>query len=82
MEVIVTPPARKQLESLAVSERKKVQRKILYLEKDIEIGKKLSGELEGQRSVRAWPHRIIYEVYYDRRKIYITSITHRQGVYK
>ncbi len=44
------------------------------------LGKKLKGELEGSRTYRAWPYRIVYEV--DDRRVWVVTIGHRKDVYR
>lgn len=81
MQVIITPKATRQYNHLPKSEQAKIKKKLLLLETEPQIGKKLSGELAELRSLRAWPYRIIY--YIDKKQVvYITTIFHRQGVYK
>jgi len=82
MQVIITPHATHQFNALPKSEQKKVKRKIITIEDNPFIGKKLSAELEGQRRVRAWPYRILYLIDKKMNTIFITSILHRQGAYK
>lgn len=84
MEVVLTPKAQKHYKNLPKSEQSKIKRKIKVLEANPNIGKKLSGELEELRIIRAWPYRIFYYISEknDEAKIYIVSILHRQGTYK
>lgn len=84
MEVILTPKAQKHYKNLPKSEQPKIKRKIKSLEVNPNIGKKLSGELEELRVIRAWPYRIFYYISEknDEAKIYVVSILHRQGAYK
>lgn len=82
MQVILTPEAQKQYKKLPVQVQNKIRKKLLLLEVVSLIGKKLEGELNNYRSVRAWPYRIIYLVEKSEGKIYVTSIIHRQGAYK
>ncbi len=82
MEIIVTPPAQKQYNRLPTSEQRKIDKKFSSLELFPDEGKKLSGELASLRSVRAWPYRILYLIDLKRRKIFVVTIAHRQGVYK
>ena len=79
-QVIITPKARKQFKHLPTSEQVKIKKKLISLESDPYIGKKLSGELTELRSLKAWPYRIIY--YTKKDIIFITSIIHRQGAYQ
>jgi len=82
MEVIVTPTAQKDLKSLPKTEKVKVKKKIAILENKPYSGKKLGGEFYGAYSLRAWPYRIIYTIHKKQQKIFIVSISHRQGAYK
>lgn len=82
MKVIITPKADKQYERLPKPAQEKIKRKIVLLEKDELIGKKLSGDFAGLRSLKTWPYRIIYYVNGEQDAVFVTSITHRQGAYK
>ena len=82
MEVILTPQAQSHLIKLPESQKKKILKKILILEESPLSGKKLSGQLTSSRSLKAWPYRIIYYIDTEHKRIWITSILHRQGVYK
>ena len=82
MIVVLSKNARKDYEHLSKSEQTKVKKKLLYLEQTPNIGKKLSGELEGIRSLRVWPYRIFYEVNNEENRIEVHRIKHRQGAYK
>lgn len=82
MQVIVTPKALKQYNHLPKSEQAKIKKKLFALEYNSQEGKKLSGEFEELRSIKAWPYRIIYSVNNIEKKIFIVTIAHRQGVYK
>lgn len=82
MKVIITPKATKQYERLPKLAQKKIKKKIKLLENDIQIGKKLSGDLSELRSLRAWPYRILYYINEEKDAVFVTSITHRQGSYK
>ena len=82
MQVIVTPKAQKHYERLPKNEQAKIKKKLLVLETDPLSGKKLAGELKEQRSLKAWPYRIIYYMNVNEEKIYVTAIIHRQSVYK
>ncbi len=82
MQVIVTPKAQKQYDHLPKPEQKKIKRKLMSLEINPLLGKKLSDEYVELRSVRAWPYRIIYYINYVEHTLFVTSILHRQGAYK
>lgn len=82
MLAILSRDAHKQYKLLPKAEQKKVRKKLLLLEMDPTAGKKLTGELIGIRSLRAWPYRIIYEINETEKRIEIHKIAHRQGAYK
>ena len=82
MEVIVTPKALKQYNHLPKVEQTKIKKKLLLLERNAQEGKKLSGEYDELRSLRAWPYRIVYYIDNKVKKIFVVTIAHRQGVYK
>jgi len=82
MEVIVTPKALKQYNHLPKAEQTKIKKKLLLLEQNAQEGKKLSGEYNELRSLRAWPYRVVYYIDNKVKKIYVVTIAHRQGVYK
>lgn len=82
MIVIFTTEAQKQYDKLRSSDQKKIQKKILLLEKNPLSGKKLSGELKDRRSLRSWPYRIIYFIKESKKETWVVSILHRQNAYK
>ena len=82
MNVILSKNARKDYEHLPKSEQAKVKKKLQFLEQTPNAGKKLSGELEDIRSLRAWPYRIFYEINIEENRVEVHRIKHRQGAYK
>ena len=82
MQVVLSKNTSKQYYRLPVSEQKKVKKKLLSLETSPLSGKKLSGELAAYRSLRAWPYRIIYVINDGKKRVEVSAIEHRQGVYK
>lgn len=82
MQVILSKDASKQYNYLLKSEQKKVKKKLVLLENDPFLGKRLSGDLEGSYSLRAWPYRIIYQINTDDQMVEVSAILHRQGAYK
>ncbi|MBI3955169.1 type II toxin-antitoxin system RelE/ParE family toxin [Candidatus Gottesmanbacteria bacterium] len=82
MLVILSKDAKKQYDHLSRLEQKKVKKKLLSLEINPLGSKKLSGDLSVFRSLRVWPYRIIYEINKEERRVEISDIEHRQGVYK
>lgn len=82
MNVVLSKNARKDYEHFPRPEQAKVRKKLVFLEQNPYAGKKLAGELEGIRSVRAWPYRLFYEVNKAENRIEIHKIKHRQDAYK
>ena len=82
MNVFLTQEAQKQYKKLTKSDKEKIKKKIILLDKEPFIGKKLTGEYKETRSLKAWPYRIIYFIDKRKKEIWIVSILHRQGVYK
>lgn len=82
MNVIISPKAGKQLQKLRTNEAMKITRKLRELESTSFAGKLLTGKLKNHYSLRAWPYRIVYQIFKDRGVILIDTIEHRQGVYK
>lgn len=80
--LIFSREAENNFSSLSKDERKKVVRKLEVLKNNPYLGKKLNGELAGQYSFRAWPYRILYQIYQKQLVITVLKIAHRQGVYK
>ncbi len=79
MKLKYKPQAVKQLKRLPTIEQRKVIRKLESLAEQPSSGKPLRGELEGLRSLRAWPYRIIYKL--TKSLIIIYSVAHRQSAY-
>lgn len=82
MRVILSNDAYKQYQHLPKPQQAKIKKKLHSLEKDYHGGKKLTGELSGIWSVRAWPYRILYEVNEKKQQVEVLKTSHRQGVYK
>lgn len=82
MKIEYTPKAIKEINKLPKSERVKIAKKIRTLEAIPLSGKKLKGDFYGKYTVRAWPYRIIYQIFSDSNIVYINTVEHRQGVYK
>ncbi len=84
MRIYLTTDAEKQFKKLPKPERSKIQKKFNLLAENPQAGKKLAGEYAGQRSLRAWPYRIIYIISEtpNQEAVLIIAILHRQGAYK
>lgn len=82
MDVVLSKNAQKEYEHLPKSEQIKIRKKLKSLEVYQYSGKKLTGEMKGIYSLRAWPYRIIYEINQEEKRVDVHKIAHRQGVYK
>ncbi|OGD88264.1 hypothetical protein A3J17_05195 [Candidatus Curtissbacteria bacterium RIFCSPLOWO2_02_FULL_40_11] len=82
MIVALSKNARKDYEQIPKPQQAKVRKKLALLEQSPYAGKKLTGELMGIRSIRAWPYRIFYEVNETENRVEVHKIKHRQGAYK
>lgn len=60
--------------------KKKIKKSLVKLSKDPHKGKKLTGDLKDQYSIRAWPYRIVYLI--QKQTIIILDIGHRKEIYK
>ncbi len=81
MQVILSKEAQKNYNHLPKVQQIKIKKKITALQENPYLGKKLEGELAGDRSLRAWPYRIIYSIDRKQKKVFVFSILHRQGAY-
>lgn len=82
MNVILSLNAKRQYEHFLKSDQRKILKKLIVLERDPLAGKKLTGEFKGVRSLRVWPHRILYELNMKLKRVEVLAIVHRQGAYK
>ncbi|MCE9585264.1 type II toxin-antitoxin system RelE/ParE family toxin [Candidatus Nomurabacteria bacterium] len=80
--LVLKPRAKKELTNLEDIDRIKVRVVLEAILKNPFLGKKLSGELPNQYSIRAWPFRVIYEIRKKELVILILRIRHRKDVYK
>ena len=81
-DVILSQNAYTELIKLPKHDQQKIKKKLAVLLNEPALGKKLSGEFSGIRSLRAWPYRILYEIQDDKERIEVVKIAHRQGVYR
>lgn len=82
MQIQFSNQAKKDLKKIPKSEANKISRKIFEMSQLPHSGKKLTGEFKTEYSFRAWPYRIIYEIYNKDQVVFVLRIEHRQGVYK
>ena len=59
----------------------RLARAILKLEENPHLGKPLSYDLSGLRSLRVGKYRIIYEINENERKVILMSVSHRKKSY-
>lgn len=81
-QIILKKVAQKSLKKIDQRYQSKIRRLIFKLRDNPFLGKRLEGELKEFRSIRAWPHRIVYKIYKQDLVILVIEITHRQGIYK
>ncbi len=81
MRVILSKEAQKNYNRLSGIQKTKIKKKLISLQDYPLLGKKLGGELEGDRSLRAWPYRIIYSIDKKQEIVVVSNILHRQGAY-
>lgn len=81
-KVLFSKPAEKAFLKLGSSDQKKISKAIGKLIENPILGDKLKGELQGQYKLYAWPYRVIYSINNVNKVILVTTIGHRQGIYK
>ena len=82
MDVVLSKNAQKEYEHLPKSDQVKIHKKLTALKTSPYSGKKLTGEMKGIYSLRAWPYRILYDINQPEKRVEIHKIVHRQGAYK
>jgi len=81
VNIFLTPQAQEDIKKIPKTEKNKIKKKLLLLEKEPFSGKKLMGKLKDLYSLKAWPYRIIY--YLDKKNnCWLVHILHRQEAYK
>ena len=81
-KVYFTPNTQKILDKLKDKKlEKRIQGAKSKLEQNPLLGKKLTGKLEGQYSIRLWPYRVVYFLDLEKNVI-VTDIRHRKDVYR
>ena len=81
-DVRLKPSAEKELERIDKRYYSKILAALAVLAQNPYLGKKLSGDREGEWSYRVWPYRIIYRIYKHELIVFIIRIKHRQGAYR
>jgi mRNA-degrading endonuclease RelE of RelBE toxin-antitoxin system len=78
----LTKRAKRDFDDLPLGAQDKILSALQKLSRNPFLGKKLLGDLAGHYAFRAWPYRILYVADQRRTTVYVTTIGHRQGVYK
>ena len=82
MELFFKDVAIKHLKQINLKDLQKAKRKFEDLKGQPLLGKPLHGKLSGERSIRAWPLRIIYTFDSAKQIIEIITVDYRGNVYK
>ncbi|MBS3071052.1 type II toxin-antitoxin system RelE/ParE family toxin [Candidatus Pacearchaeota archaeon] len=79
--IILEKPAEKFFRKLDKKEQERIGKKILELENNPELGKPLTANLSGLRSLRIGKYRIIYKIDKKIVTIFILDMGHRKDIY-
>ena len=80
--LVLKPRAKKELSNLGETDRIRARVVLEAIQSNPFSGKKLSGELPNQYSMRAWPFRIVYEIKKNELIILVLRIRHRKDAYR
>ena len=80
--LVLKPKAKKELANLENADRVKARIVLEAILNDPFSGKKLSGELPNQYSMRSWPFRIVYQIRKNELIILVLRVRHRKDAYK
>jgi mRNA interferase RelE/StbE len=80
--LVLKPRAKKELANLEEVDRIRARVVFEAIQNNPFSGKKLTGELPNQYSMRAWPFRVIYEIRKNELIILVLRIRHRKDAYK
>lgn len=78
--IFLTRRFQKSLEKLDPKMRERVKQALLKIKEDPDAGKKLTGDLAGDFSIRVGDYRIIYMI--QGKNIWVETVRHRKDVYK
>jgi len=81
-EIVFDRQAENSFKKLDRNTQIKISKKINQLKKNPYLGKRLSGNLHGFRSLRFDKYRIIYTIIEGKLLIVVADIAHRKGSYK
>ena len=79
--LVLKPRAKKELANLEDADRVKARIVLEAILSNPFSGKKLTGELPNQYSMRAWPFRVVYEIRKKELIILVLRIRHRKDAY-
>lgn len=77
----IEPKAEKQLNNIPEPYHSKILVSLASIALNPWVGKKLKGKYAGSYSLKAWPYRIIYDIYKNNLLILVIKIKHRGGAY-
>ncbi|HBB02282.1 MAG: addiction module toxin RelE/StbE, RelE protein [Candidatus Peregrinibacteria bacterium GW2011_GWF2_38_29] len=80
-KVSFSPNAEKDMKKLPDKLRLRILLVLSRISVNPFMGKKLDGKLSGHYSFRAWPYRVIYQIFKDKLLVVVVKIGHRQSVY-
>ena len=80
-EVVLTAEAEEFLKKHDISVRRRIENKLLMLEKNPELGKPLTAILRGLRSLRIGDYRVIYQIKNAELIVLVIKIGNRKNVY-
>jgi mRNA interferase RelE/StbE len=76
-------PARRQIERLPTAAAAAVLETLVAIESNPQrLGKPLRFELEGSRSARRGPYRIVYRIDDETRTVTVLAVAHRSDIYR
>jgi mRNA interferase RelE/StbE len=82
-DVLVAPPARRQIDRLPISVAAAVMETLATIATNPQrLGKPLRFELEGYLSARRGPYRVIYRIDDPTRLITVVAVAHRADAYR
>jgi len=81
-QIRIDPKAEKELLKINNKDQNKILVAMGELQKNPYLGKKLKGVFQGTFCLRAWPYRIIYEIFKQELIIVIIRVGHRKDVYR
>ncbi len=82
MQVILSEKASREFRRLPKPDQSKIKIRLTLLKDNPLAGKKLEGKLKNDRSLRAWPYRIIYSSNKKMNRVEVSGILHRKESYK